>query len=188
MCLEAGGESSLRSGGCIACEACVDTCPKQNIHRWDTALCKRPWPLPAGTGEVCVKDAKSQGDRRKDMQIRYEVRRHYKDGGEIFADGGYVLSRTNIEDLKLDKDGEIKDYYNKDSDRLLYEALRARLAEYDGDGKKAFAEKFYKPKSRRYPRSCCKKVKTYKKCLLAWKSIRMKTEWDAELQRMRMVV
>ena len=36
-------ESSLRSGECIACEACVDTCPKQNIHRWDTALCKRPW-------------------------------------------------------------------------------------------------------------------------------------------------
>lgn len=27
-------ESSLRSGECIACEACVGTCPKQNIHRW----------------------------------------------------------------------------------------------------------------------------------------------------------
>ena len=36
-------ESSLRSGECIACEACVGTCPKQNIHRWDLALCKRPW-------------------------------------------------------------------------------------------------------------------------------------------------
>ena len=36
-------ESSLRSGECIACEACVGTCPKQNIHRWDLALCQHPW-------------------------------------------------------------------------------------------------------------------------------------------------
>ena len=36
-------ESSLRSGECIACEACVGTCPKQNIHRWDLALCKHQW-------------------------------------------------------------------------------------------------------------------------------------------------
>ena len=36
-------ETSLRSGECIACEACVGTCPKQNIHRWDTTLCKRLW-------------------------------------------------------------------------------------------------------------------------------------------------
>ena len=36
-------ETSLRSGECIACEACVGTCPKQNIHRWDTALCKHLW-------------------------------------------------------------------------------------------------------------------------------------------------
>lgn len=92
--------------------------------------------------------------------------RHYKDGGEIFADGGYVLSRTNIEDLKLDKDGEIKDYYNKDSDRLLYEALRARLAEYDGDGKKAFAEEFYKPKADGTQGPIVKKVKIYKKMSL----------------------
>lgn len=92
--------------------------------------------------------------------------RHYNDGGEIFDDSGYVLSRTNIEDLKLDKDGEIKDYYNKDSDRLLYEALKARLAEYDGDGKKAFAEEFYKPKADGTQGPIVKKVKTYKKMSL----------------------
>lgn len=92
--------------------------------------------------------------------------RHYKDGGEIFENGGYVLSRINIENLKLDKDGEIKDYYNKDSDRLLYEALRARLAEYDGDGKKAFAEKFYKPKADGTQGPIVKNVKTYKKMSL----------------------
>ena len=43
-------ESSLRSGECIACEACVGTCPKQNIHRWDLALCKSLWlPVLAKT-------------------------------------------------------------------------------------------------------------------------------------------
>ena len=42
MCLKLE-ESSLRSGECIACEACVGTCPKQNIHRWDIALCKHLW-------------------------------------------------------------------------------------------------------------------------------------------------
>ena len=36
-------ESSLRSGECIACEACAGTCPKQNIHRWDLALCQHRW-------------------------------------------------------------------------------------------------------------------------------------------------
>ena len=30
-------EESLRSGECIACEACVGICPKSNISRWDLA-------------------------------------------------------------------------------------------------------------------------------------------------------
>ena len=34
---------SLRSGECIACEACVGTCPKGNISRWDLALGKNFW-------------------------------------------------------------------------------------------------------------------------------------------------
>ena len=33
----------LRSGECIACEACVGTCPKGNISRWDLALGKNFW-------------------------------------------------------------------------------------------------------------------------------------------------
>jgi CRISPR-associated endonuclease Csn1 len=50
--------------------------------------------------------------------------------------------------LKLDKEGEIVGYYNPDSDRLLYEALKERLAAHGGDGNKAFAEcEFHKPKS-----------------------------------------
>ena len=36
-------DESLRSGECISCEACVGTCPRSNIHRWDTALGGRFW-------------------------------------------------------------------------------------------------------------------------------------------------
>ena len=57
-----------------------------------------------------------------------------------------VISKKALKDLKLNKDNEIKDYYNKECDPLLYEALRNRLLEYNGDGKKAFAEEFHKPK------------------------------------------
>ena len=58
-----------------------------------------------------------------------------------------VISKKALKDLKLNKDNEIKDYYNKECDPLLYEALRNRLLEYGGDGKKAFVEEFHKPKA-----------------------------------------
>lgn len=92
--------------------------------------------------------------------------RHYEDGGTVFEGGGYVLSRTPITELKLDKDGEIKDYYNKESDMLLYNALKKQLELYGNDGKKAFAEDFHKPKADGSQGSVVKKVKTYKKMSL----------------------
>jgi CRISPR-associated endonuclease Csn1 len=58
---------------------------------------------------------------------------------------GIVLVKRSLKDLKL-KNGEIENYYNPDSDRLLYEALKARLQEFNGNAEKAFAEPFYKPK------------------------------------------
>ena len=48
----------------------------------------------------------------------------------------------------------------------VYEEVKARLAEYEGDGKKAFAEKFYKPKADGTQGPVVKKVKTYKKMSL----------------------
>lgn len=36
-------DDSLRSGECISCEACVGTCPRSNISRWDTALGGHFW-------------------------------------------------------------------------------------------------------------------------------------------------
>ncbi len=63
------------------------------------------------------------------------------------ADGGLVVSKVPLTSLKLE-DGEIKGYYNPDSDRLLYEALKERLTLFGGDGKRAFADGvFRKPKA-----------------------------------------
>lgn len=62
---------------------------------------------------------------------------------------GIIVNKKPLTELKLDKNGEIEGYWEKakSSDRLLYEALKDRLKEFGGDGKKAFAEPFYKPKA-----------------------------------------
>ena len=66
--------------------------------------------------------------------------------GKALQDG-LLLVKKPLAELKLDKEGEIANYYNPTSDRLLYETLKKRLQAFGGDGKKAFAEPFYKPKS-----------------------------------------
>ena len=79
---------------------------------------------------------------------------------------GIVLTKTPLTLLKLDKDNEIANYYNKESDLLLYNALKKQLLLYSGDAKKAFAEPFYKPKSDGTPGHVVKKVKLYDKMSL----------------------
>ena len=79
---------------------------------------------------------------------------------------GLVVAKTELTSLKLDKDGEIEGYYNPESDRLLYNALKNRLHAFNGDAKKAFAEVFYKPKSNGENGHEVKKVKIYKKSTL----------------------
>ena len=71
---------------------------------------------------------------------------------------GNVITKQPLSSLKL-KNGEIENYYEPGSDRLLYEALKARLLLFGGDGKKAFAEPFYKPKSDGSPGPLVRKVK-----------------------------
>lgn len=85
--------------------------------------------------------------------------KHYKDEG-------IVLTKTPLTSLKLDKDNEIANYYNKESDLLLYNALKKQLLFYGGDAKKAFAEPFCKPKSDGTPGHIVKKVKLYDKMSL----------------------
>ncbi len=79
---------------------------------------------------------------------------------------GYVLVKRSITELKL-KDGEIEGYYNKDSDILLYEALKKQLEEHGGDGKKAFAQPFHKPKRDGSPGPLVNKVKLTEKTTMA---------------------
>ena len=58
-----------------------------------------------------------------------------------------MTQRRSITDLKLNKDGEIDGYFNPSSDTLLYNALKERLIAFGGNGKKAFAEPFFKPRA-----------------------------------------
>lgn len=67
--------------------------------------------------------------------------------GKIYKEEGQLIKKVSIKSLKLNKNGEISDYYNPGSDVLLYEALKERLIAFNGNGEKAFAEDFYKPKS-----------------------------------------
>lgn len=73
---------------------------------------------------------------------------------------GYSIVKTALTDLRLDKNGEIQNYFDPSSDRLLYEALRAQLKRFGGDGKKAFAQPFHKPKRDGTPGPVVNKVKT----------------------------
>ena len=50
---------------------------------------------------------------------------------------------------------------------LLYNALKARLAQFGGDGKKAFTEPFYKPKADGSQGPLVKKVKIVNKSTLS---------------------
>lgn len=79
---------------------------------------------------------------------------------------GYSIVKTDLANLKLDTDGEISNYYHKESDKLLYEALKKRLAQYGGKGKDAFAKPFYKPKADGTQGPLVKKVKVMEKTSL----------------------
>lgn len=72
---------------------------------------------------------------------------------------GVVVTKRPLTSLKLDKNGEIANYYMPQSDRLLYEALKAQLMKYGGDGAKAFTQPFHKPKSDGTPGPIVNKVK-----------------------------
>lgn len=81
---------------------------------------------------------------------------------------GFVISKVPLAKLKLGKDGEIENYYNPKSDTLLYNALKARLAEFGGSGEKAFPpdKPFYKPTACGEPGPIVKKVKIMEKSSL----------------------
>ena len=95
----------------------------------------------------------SRKPKRKTTGAAHEATLHRK------ADGGYI-NKVSLTKLTLDK---LKKYYAPESDRLLYEALKKRLEEFDGNAEKAFAEPFYKPKRDGTRGPLVKKVKIYEK-------------------------
>lgn len=77
---------------------------------------------------------------------------------------GYVITKTKLKDIKWNKkENEIEGYYNKESDKLLYEALCERLKLFDYNAKEAFEEPFRKPKSDGTDGPIVKKVKIIEK-------------------------
>lgn len=78
-----------------------------------------------------------------------------------------TVVKTALTSLKLDKNGEIKGYYNPQTDPRLYQALVERLKQFGGDGAKAFAEPFYKPKKDGTPGPRVDKVKIAEKASLS---------------------
>ncbi len=78
------------------------------------------------------------------------------------ADQGLIIKKIPLTDIKF-KDGEIENYFMRESDLLLYKALCARLVQYHGDAKKAFTEPFFKPKSDGSNGHLVKKIKVLEK-------------------------
>lgn len=76
---------------------------------------------------------------------------------------GMLVVRKPLTDLKLDKNGEIENYYKPEADMLLYNGLKEKLAEFGGDAKKAFAEPFHKPGN---PEKIVRKVRIMEKSTL----------------------
>ena len=76
-------------------------------------------------------------------------------------DQGLLIVKKPLTELKLGKDGEIANYYDPQSDRLLYEALKRRLTQFGGDGGKAFSQPFHKPRHDGSPGPLVNKVKVW---------------------------
>lgn len=72
---------------------------------------------------------------------------------------GKIVLKKELTTLKLNKENEITGYHNKEDDKLLYNALKKRLLEYDNNAKEAFKEPFFKPKSDGSKGPLVKKVK-----------------------------
>ncbi|MBF7097244.1 type II CRISPR RNA-guided endonuclease Cas9 [Alkalibacter mobilis] len=81
-------------------------------------------------------------------------------------DEGLLVLKRPIQNLKLDKEGEIAGYFNPESDKLLYEALKTQLIGFGGNGEKAFKEPFYKPTSSGDQGPLVKKVKIIEKATM----------------------
>lgn len=82
------------------------------------------------------------------------------------AEPGQTIKKVFLTDLKLDKEGEIADYFRPQDDLLLYNHLKNLLLSHGGDAKKAFQQPVYKPAPKGGTPSLVKKVKLVEKSTL----------------------
>ena len=101
---------------------------------------------------------------------------------QAFVEPGKLVKRVPLTSLKLDKDGEIDGYFNKECDMLLYNAIKERLSNAEKTtlkklkeknsefakrvAEKAFAEPLYKPINGGTNGHLVKKVKIIEKSTL----------------------
>lgn len=124
-------------------------CYTNDLQKWG-------YPDPDGVKPIFVSRMPNHKAKGQGHEETIRSPRHLEEQG-------IVLSKTDIKNLKLDKNGEIENYYAPQDDRLLYEALKKQLQLFDGDAKKAFEEPFYKPKADGSIGQLVKKVKLIKK-------------------------
>ncbi len=132
-------------------------------HDPEVAVMEQNFPVYAG-GEIPVRPLfVSRMPRHK---VTGAAHLQTVKSGKVFEEQGMLIVKRALTDLKLDKNGEIADYYRPQDDRLLYEALRERLKAFGGNGAKAFAEPFFKPKRDGCPGPLVRKVKLLEKSTL----------------------
>jgi len=83
------------------------------------------------------------------------------------ASSDALIKRVALSSIKLDGDGEVGNYYLPDNDKLLYEAIKARLVQHGNDPKKAFAEPLYAPKGKGKTGPIVKRVKIVEKSTIS---------------------
>ena len=133
-------------------------------HDPEVAVMEQNFPVYAG-GEIPVRPLfVSRMPRHK---VTGAAHLQTVKSGRVFEEQGVLIVKRALTELKLDKDGEIADYYRPQDDRLLYEALKERLKAFGGNAAKAFAEPFFKPKSDGSPGPLVRKVKLLEKSTLA---------------------
>lgn len=147
-----------------------------------------PYPWPAFRKELEARTASDPARILKDMKLPFYLDDDTPEVKPIFVsrmpkrkvtgaahketiksgkyiDDGFVVVKQPLDKLKL-KNGEIENYFDPSSDRLLYDALKDRLAAHGGDGKNAFSEPFHKPKSDGTPGPVVNKVKLVERTTL----------------------
>lgn len=119
--------------------------------------------LPSyGSEEIKPIFVSQMPDRKVSGQAHAETIRSARvDVDESGKERIIAVAKTPLTSLKLDKDGEIENYYMPSSDRLLYEELKNRLKAY-GSAEQAFKEPVYKPKKDGSQGPRVYKVKTWK--------------------------